>query len=222
MCGACSRSSGWKIATFKYKRSTRSTPPQLRLENRSFWVRAWNAGRAPAAPVGHTSSQVDALLGDYRTASAQDALLAYRTGPDQDVSTTNTDVVRGAHSRGSGWTIATFKYKRSTRSTPPQLRQHLRRATCAESLAQGNLRSANCTEHLHKALAQSTLHRPTCTEHMRKALARSNWRRALAQSNLLRALAQSNLHRALARSNVQRATCPSAEEKKRAGSLRLL
>ena len=29
------------------------------------------------------------------------------------------------------------------------------------------MRSANCTEHLHKALAQSTLHRPTCTEHMR-------------------------------------------------------
>ena len=46
----------------------------------------------------YTSSQVDALLGDYRTASAQDtqtqaaitgALLAYRTGPDQDVFTTN-------------------------------------------------------------------------------------------------------------------------------------
>ena len=44
----------------------------------------------------YTSSQVDALLGDYRTASAQDtqtqaaiagALLAYRTGPDQDVFT---------------------------------------------------------------------------------------------------------------------------------------
>ena len=41
---------------------------------------------------------MDALLGDYRTASAQDtqtqaaiagALLAYRTGPDQDVFTTN-------------------------------------------------------------------------------------------------------------------------------------
>ena len=100
------------------------------------------------------------------------------------------NVVRGAHSRSSGWTIATFKYKNSTRSTFPQLRQHLRRATCTESLAQSNLRSANCTEHLHTALAQSNLHRPTCTEHMRKALARSNWRRALAQSNLLRALAQ--------------------------------
>ena len=46
----------------------------------------------------YTSSQVDALLGDYRTASAQDtqtqaaiagALLAHRTGPDQDVFTTN-------------------------------------------------------------------------------------------------------------------------------------
>ena len=45
-----------------------------------------------------TTAQVDALLGDYRTASAQDAqtqaaiagaLLAYQTGPDQDVFTTN-------------------------------------------------------------------------------------------------------------------------------------
>ena len=115
-------------------------------------------------------------------------------------------------------------------STFPQLRQHLRRATCAESLAQTNLHRSHaqsaCTEqlaqsnllralaqsNLHRAhaqsacteqLAQSNLHRPTCTEHMCKALARSNWRRALAQSNLLRALAQSNLHRALACSSVQ-------------------
>ena len=115
----------------------------------------------------------------------------------------STNVVRGAHPRSSGWKIATFKYKNSTRSTFPQLRQHLRRATCAESLAQSNLRRATCTEQLHKALAQSNLHRPTCTEHMCKALARSNWRRALAQSNLLRALAQSNLHRAVACSSVQ-------------------
>ena len=126
----------------------------------------------------------------------------------------NTDVVRGAHPRSSGWRIATFKYKRSTRSTPPQLRQHLRKKKCAESLAQSNLRRATCTEQLHKALARSNLHRPTCTEHMRKALARSNWRRALAQSNLLRALAQSNLHRAgaeqLAQTNLRRAHAQSA------------
>ena len=44
----------------------------------------------------YTSSQVDALLGDYRTASAGHAdagghrgALAHRTGPDQDVFTTN-------------------------------------------------------------------------------------------------------------------------------------
>ena len=37
----------------------------------------------------------------------------------------STNVVRGAHSRSSGWKIATFKYKNSTRSTFPQLRQHL-------------------------------------------------------------------------------------------------
>ena len=41
----------------------------------------------------HTSSQVDALLGDYQDTQTQaaiaGALLAYRTGPDQDVFTTN-------------------------------------------------------------------------------------------------------------------------------------
>ena len=59
---------------------------------------AETAGAITAALLAYyTSSQVDALLGDYRTASAQDtqtqaaagALLAYRTGPDQDVFTTN-------------------------------------------------------------------------------------------------------------------------------------
>ena len=128
----------------------------------------------------------------------------------------STNVVRGAHPHSSGLKIATFQYKNSTQSTFPQHRQHLRRATCAESLAQSNMRRATCTEQLHKALAQSNLHRPTCTEHVRKALARSNWRRALAQRNLLRALAQSNLHRAhaqsacteqLAQSNLHRPTC---------------
>ena len=34
--GACSCSSGWKIVTFKYRRSARSVLPQLRLENRNF------------------------------------------------------------------------------------------------------------------------------------------------------------------------------------------
>ena len=34
--GPYSCSSGWKIATFKYRRSMRSVLPQLRLENRNF------------------------------------------------------------------------------------------------------------------------------------------------------------------------------------------
>ena len=51
-----------------------------------------------SAQVDYTAAQVDALLEDYRTASAQDtqtqaaiagALLAYRTRPDQNVFTTN-------------------------------------------------------------------------------------------------------------------------------------
>ena len=36
--GECSCSSGWKIVTFKYRRSVRSVLPQLRLENRNFEV----------------------------------------------------------------------------------------------------------------------------------------------------------------------------------------
>ena len=57
---------------------------------------AQDAETTSAITAYYTSSQV--LLGDYRTASAQDtqtqaaiagALLAYRTGPDQDVFTTN-------------------------------------------------------------------------------------------------------------------------------------
>ena len=177
MCGACSRSSGWKIATFKYKRSTRSTPPQLRLENRNFQVQTQHAERAPAAPGGKSQFL-------------------------------STDIVCGACSRSSGWKIATFKYRRSTRSTPPQLRR------IATFKYKRSTRSTPPQLQLHKALAQSNLHRPTCTEHMRKALARSNWRRALAQSNLLRALAQSNLHRAgaeqLAQTNLRRAHAQSA------------
>ena len=91
--------------------------------------------------------------------------------------------------RSSGWKIATFKYKNSTRSTFPQLRQHLRRATCAESLAQSNLRSANCTERLHKALAQRNL-----------VLAQTNLHRAHAQSACAEQLAQSTCAEQLAQS----------------------
>ena len=90
----------------------------------------------------------------------------------------STNVVRGAHSRSSGWKIATFKYKNSTRSTFPQLRQHLRRATCAESLAQS---------HLHRALAQST-----CAEQ----LAQSTCAEQLAQSTCVQQLAENNLRAA--------------------------
>ena len=57
---------------------------------------AETAGAITAALLPYyTSSQVDALLGDYRTRTGQTqaaiagALLAYRTGPDQDVFTTN-------------------------------------------------------------------------------------------------------------------------------------
>ena len=58
---------------------------------------AETAGAITAALLAYyTSSQVDALLGDYRTGAAQEtqaaiagALLAHRTGPDQDVFTTN-------------------------------------------------------------------------------------------------------------------------------------
>ena len=144
----------------------------------------------------------------------------------------STNLVRGALPRSSGWRIATFKYKRSTRSTPPQLRQHLRRATCAESLAQSNLQLAqsNCTKHLRRAtctdqLAQSTcakrlhgatgaepLRRATCSEHLRRATcteqAQSNLHRPTC-ADMRKALARSNWRRALAQSNLLRALAQS-------------
>ena len=107
------------------------------------------------------------------------------------------------------------------------------RATCAEQVAQSNLRRPTCTDQCAQSalpratcaeqLAQSNLHRATCTEQ----LAQSNLRGAqFAQSNLQGAtcrgqlagatcaeqLAQSNLHSAtcveqLAQTNLHRPVC---------------
>ena len=65
----------------------------------------------------------------------------------------------------------------------------LRRAPCLEQLAQSNLRRATCTEQL----AQSSLHRATCRE---RNLHRATCREPLAGTNLPERLARSNLRRA--------------------------
>ena len=81
----------------------------------------------------------------------------------------------------------------------------LPRATCAEQLAQSNLRSATCTEQL----AQSSLHRATCRE---RNLHRATCRDQLAGATCAEQLAQSNLHSAtcveqLAQTNLHRPVC---------------
>ena len=87
---------------------------------------------------------------------------------------------------------------------------NLRRATCAEQVAQSNLRRPTCTDQFAQSalpratcaeqLTQSNLHRATCTEQ----LAQSNLQGAqFAQSNLQ----GTNLPEQLARSNLRRATC---------------
>ena len=95
---------------------------------------------------------------------------------------------------------------------------NLRRATCAEQVAQSNLRRPTCTDQF----AQSALPRATCAEQLTQInLHRATCTEQLAQSNLQGAqFAQSNLQGAtcrdqlgatcaeqLAQSNLRRATC---------------
>ena len=96
---------------------------------------------------------------------------------------------------------------------------NLRRATCAEQVAQSNLRRPTCTDQFAQSalpratcaeqLTQSNLHRATCTEQ----LAQSNLQGAqFAQSNLQGPTCRSNLRGAacaeqLAQCNLRRATC---------------
>ena len=104
---------------------------------------------------------------------------------------------------------------------------NLRRATCAEQVAQSNLRRPTCTDQFAQSalpratcaeqLTQSNLHRATCTEQ----LAQSNLQGAqqgatcrdqLAGATCAEQLAQSNLHSAtcveqLAQTNLHRPVC---------------
>ena len=87
---------------------------------------------------------------------------------------------------------------------------NLRRATCAEQVAQSNLRRPTCTDQF----AQSALPRATCAEQLTQSnLHRATCTEQLAQSNLQGAqFAQSNLHSAtcveqLAQTNLHRPVC---------------
>ena len=82
---------------------------------------------------------------------------------------------------------------------------NLRKATCAEQVAQSNLRRPTCTDQF----AQSALPRATCAEQ----LTQSNLHRAACTEQLAGSaicteqLAGTNLPEQLARSNLRRATC---------------
>ena len=119
-------------------------------------------------------------------------------------------MVRGAHSRSSGWKIATVKYKHSTRSTFPQLRQHLRRATCVESLAQSNLHRAIAQSTCAEQLAQTNLHRAHAQSACTEQLAQSTCAEQLAQSTCAEQLAQSTCVQQLAESNLRAAAWNNA------------
>ena len=82
---------------------------------------------------------------------------------------------------------------------------NLRRATCAEQVAQSNLRRPTCTDQF----AQSALPRATCAEQLTQSnLHRATCTEQLAQSNLQGAqFAQSNLQGPTCRSNLRGATC---------------
>ena len=109
----------------------------------------------------------------------------------------STNVVHGEHSRSSGWKIAAFKYKNSTRSTSPQLR----RVTCAEQLAQSNLRSALAQSTCTEQLAQTNLHRAHAQSACTEQLAQSTCAEQLAQSTCAEQLAQSTCVQQLAESS---------------------
>ena len=115
--------------------------------------------------------------------------------------------------------VANFKRKSSTRSTFPHLQlqnhksstrstflqlqlQNLRRAPCAEQLAQSSLRRAACAEQLAEQLPQRNSRRATCTEHFAQ-LAQSKLHKALVQSNLRAGHVPKQLLRAYVRACVR-------------------
>ena len=71
------------------------------------------------------------------------------------------NVVRG---RSSGWKIATFNYKCSTRSRVCEVLPESSGSTCAEQLAQSAYAEQPAQSNFHRALAQSSKHRATWAE----------------------------------------------------------
>ena len=141
------------------------------------------------------------------------------TAPAGKSQLLSTNVVRGAHSRSSGWKFATFKYKKSTRFT-----SHSSGSTCAEQLAQSHFRRATCAEQLAQSTCTKHLRRATCTDQLAQSacatgaeqLARSTCAEQLAQSTCGQQLAESNL-RAAAWNN---AACADHFREKSRGAVR--
>ena len=113
--------------------------------------------------------------------------------------------MREVHSHSSAEQLAQSRLRRAT--CAEQLAQsnctkHLRRATCADQLAQ-----STCAKRLHGATGAEPLRRATCAEHMRKALARSNWRRATCTDQLAQSTCAKRLRGATGAEHLRRATC---------------
>ena len=150
---ACLRSSGWKIATFKYRRSMRSVLPQLRLENLSTnvvrgahsCISGWKI--ATFTYKNSTRSTFPQLRQYLRRATCAESL-ARATCAEQLAQSTCT--------------------------------KHLRRATCTDQLAHAQ---SACTEQLAQSTCAEQLAQSTCAEQLAQItcvqqLAESNLRAA--------------------------------------------
>ena len=136
-----------------------------------------------------------------------------------------TGVVRAPAPGTGGSRVRFLPGPRGRRKMQLAFYSNLRRATCAEQVAQSNLRRPTCTDQFAQSalpratcaeqltyaeqLAQSSLHRATCRE---RNLHRATCRDQLAGATCAEQLAQSNLHSAtcveqLAQTNLHRPVC---------------
>ena len=171
--GACSCSSGWKIATFKYRRSVRSVPAgksQLLSTNVVRGAHSRSSGWKIATfkcknSMRSTFPQLQVLSNLRRVTCAeqlaQGRALAQSTCAEQLAQSTCTEHMRKALAR-SNWRRALAQSNlQSTLRRADSCRANLHRASCAEPLAKSSLRTAN----FHRAkLRRAILHRAKLRE----------------------------------------------------------
>ena len=121
--GGHSRSSGWKIVPFKYKRSTRRTVLQLRLKNRNFYIQTYCAECTPAAPAQKSQLVSANVVRGVRSRSSGCKIATF--------------IYKGS-------TRSTFRqlWQHLQRATcAEKCAERLRRATCTEQLHKASLHS---------------------------------------------------------------------------------